>query len=95
MAAVSADGPREVVENAFVTLISRKAARKTDGLINSETFPVNYFTATNFATYYPEFLSLFGTDPAQFDWDIALWSFKQVLSCPRPITATINKESRK
>lgn len=78
IAAVGAKGPREVVENAFAVLLAKNAPRKTEGLINSEIFPVNYFTATNLATNFPEFLELFGVNAATFDWDMAQWNFKQV-----------------
>merc|ERR1740121_857470 len=77
-AAVGAEGPRDVVEKAFTLLIARKAPRTTEGVITSAIFPVKYFTATNMATNYPEFLSMFGTDPETFDWDMAQWNFKQV-----------------
>lgn len=75
---VGATNPREVVENAFAVLLARKVPRKTEGLITSEVFPSNYFTVTNVAIQFPEFLELFGRKPDAYNWDSAQWNFKQV-----------------
>lgn len=77
LAALGAD-PHDVVENAFAVLLARKVPRKTEGLITSEVFPVNYFTATNVAVNFPEFLELFDKSPECFDWGRAQWNFHQV-----------------
>jgi len=76
--AVGKDDPRDIVENAFAVLLARRVPMHTEGMITSEVFPVNYFTATNVATQFPEFLELFGSNSEKFDWDRAQWNFKQV-----------------
>jgi len=78
LAEVGSSNPREAVENAFAVLLAKKVPRKTEGIITSEVFPVNYFTTTHVATEFPEYLSLFGKRPEEFDWDRAQWNFKQV-----------------
>jgi len=70
--------PRPIAEAAFAVLLARGVARKTEGLITSEVFPVNYFTATNVAVQFPEYLEVLGRRPDEFDWDRAQWNFKQV-----------------
>jgi len=76
--AVGKENPRDIVENAFAVLLARRVPMHTEGMITSEVFPVNYFTATNVATQFPEFLELFGSNSEKFDWDRAQWNFKQV-----------------
>lgn len=70
--------PEVVVEKAFAVLLANKAPRKTEGLITSEIFPVNYFTVTNVVVSYPVFLELLGKKANDFDWHGAQWTFKQV-----------------
>ena len=55
METVKATSPRQVLEGAFAVLIANKVPRKTEGIITSENFPVNYFTAANVAAWFPEF----------------------------------------
>jgi len=76
--AIGEEDPREVVKNAFAVLLARRVPMHTEGMISSEVFPVNYFTATNVATMFPEFLELFDSSSEKFDWDRAQWNFRQV-----------------
>jgi hypothetical protein len=79
METVKATSPRQVLEGAFAVLIANKVPRKTEGIITSENFPVNYFTAANVAAWFPEFVTLFDSQAGKnFDVDCNQWSFKQV-----------------
>eukprot|EP00440_Ansanella_granifera_P025036 gb/GFBE01027193.1/.p1 GENE.gb/GFBE01027193.1/~~gb/GFBE01027193.1/.p1 ORF type:complete len:221 (+),score=63.30 gb/GFBE01027193.1/:1-663(+) len=75
---LGAQSPQEVVQKAFALLISKNVARKTEGIITSEIFPVNYFTVTNLVAQFPDFLELFGKSSDSFDFDRSQWNFKQV-----------------
>eukprot|EP00929_Paragymnodinium_shiwhaense_P119525 TRINITY_DN91437_c0_g1_i1.p1 TRINITY_DN91437_c0_g1~~TRINITY_DN91437_c0_g1_i1.p1 ORF type:complete len:432 (-),score=111.58 TRINITY_DN91437_c0_g1_i1:212-1507(-) len=70
--------PKKVVEGCFAILLKNRVARKTEGVITSEVFPINYFTAANVAVTYPELLGLFGQQAGELYADSVLWNFKQV-----------------
>jgi len=79
MGKVGAESPREVVEAAFAMVLAKKVPRHTEGIITSENFPINYFTAANIATWFPDFLELFsGEKTGVFDENTNQWNFKQV-----------------
>lgn len=76
--AVGASSPHEVVEKAFAFVLARNMPRRTEGVITSEVFPVNYFTVTEFAVRFPDFLNLFEKISPDFDFERMQWNFKQV-----------------
>jgi len=78
MHAVGATDAKQVVENAFAILLFKRLPRNTSGIITSEVFPVNYFTAANVAENFPEFLDLFGKSQEEFDYNRNQWNFRQI-----------------
>lgn len=70
--------PKDVVDKAFAVLLARKVPRKTEGMITSDVFPINYFTAVNVAVNFPEFEELFPGKKQDLDVVSSQWRFSQV-----------------
>jgi len=89
MGTLGAENPQEVVEKAFALLIAKGVPRKTEGIITSEVFPVNYFTVANLSIQYPEFFDLFDNKPVDVDKERLQWNFKQVHDYSKDVQRTI------
>eukprot|EP00243_Klebsormidium_subtile_P004783 TRINITY_DN18939_c0_g1_i1.p1 TRINITY_DN18939_c0_g1~~TRINITY_DN18939_c0_g1_i1.p1 ORF type:complete len:432 (+),score=103.11 TRINITY_DN18939_c0_g1_i1:146-1441(+) len=51
--------PEVIIERTFAYLLSKKIARQTEGLLHSETFPINYFSVSEVEQWFDDFKIMF------------------------------------
>eukprot|EP00898_Chlorokybus_atmophyticus_P000904 jgi/Chlat1/1814/Chrsp135S02135 len=61
--------PEEIIETAFALFMAKRMPRKTEGLLASGVFPVNYFTISEVEQWFDDFPKMFNvTTPARDRW---------------------------
>jgi len=57
---------KEVVQIAFAFLLSKNVPRHIEGLMESDQFPVNYFSMSEVEQWFPDFADFFGKVPENY-----------------------------
>jgi hypothetical protein len=66
--------PEVIVERTFAFLLSKKILRQTEGLLTSETFPINYFAVSEVEQWYDDFKIMFDNQKLVGDY----WRFNRI-----------------
>ena len=71
---------RDIVERTFSFLLSKKVSRKTEGILNSNEFPVNYFAISSVEQWFGDFAMAFEDCEEEECLPGEFWRFNRIHS---------------
>ena len=69
---------RDIVERTFSFLLSKKVSRKTEGILSSNEFPINYFAVSTVEQWFDDFALAFEEEEGGLPGEDKFWRFNRI-----------------